>query len=83
MSGSSPEQPVKQGQLDPSAMSPADVARLLTSAAGVRIEAAQIEADIESGAPTNVDGTVNLVHYAAWLVRQMAEGARGGAALGD
>jgi hypothetical protein len=31
-----------------------------------------IEADRAAGAPTNAGGTINLVHYAAWLVREMA-----------
>jgi hypothetical protein len=30
-------------------------------------------ADIDAGAPTNADGTINLVHYAAWLVKEMSE----------
>jgi len=34
-----------------------------------------LEADIVAGAPTNADGSVNLVHYAAWLVKEAA--ARG------
>ena len=71
---------VKQGQLNPTAIAIPDAARLLTAAAGVRIDEAQIAADIESGAPTNTDSTLNLVHYAAWLVRQLA--ARGGGARG-
>ena len=27
------------------------------------------EADVAAGAPTNADGTINLAHYAAWLVK--------------
>jgi len=34
-----------------------------------------LEADIAAGAPRNADGTINLVHYAAWLVKELA--ARG------
>ncbi len=33
-----------------------------------------IREDIAEAAPANADGTVNLVHYAAWLVREMASG---------
>ena len=72
---------VKQGQLNPSAIGPADMARLLSAAAGARIDEDQIHEDIDAGAPTNIDGTMNLVHYAAWLVRQLATrggGLRGG-----
>ncbi len=57
------------------AMSIADLARLLTAAGGQAISVAMIEADVESGAPTNADGTLNLVRFAAWLAKEMA--ARG------
>jgi plasmid maintenance system antidote protein VapI len=30
-----------------------------------------LEADIAAGAPVNADGTINLVHYAAWLVKEL------------
>jgi hypothetical protein len=33
-----------------------------------------LQADIDAGAPTNADGTLNLVNYAAWLVGDMAHG---------
>ena len=29
-----------------------------------------LRADAAAGAPLNADGTLNLVHYAAWLVRE-------------
>jgi hypothetical protein len=80
------EPDVKQGQLNPAAIGPADLARLLSAAAGVRIDEETIRADIDAGAPTNAASggggdTMNLVHYAAWLVRELAAqggGARGG-----
>lgn len=31
-----------------------------------------IRADLAAGAPANPDGTINLIHYAAWLVRELA-----------
>ena len=67
-------------RLDPAAMTVEDAAKLLTKAGGVRISESQIRADIEVNAPTNADGTINLVHYAAWLVHEMAAG---GATIGD
>jgi hypothetical protein len=30
-----------------------------------------LQADLDAGAPANADGSINLVHYAAWLVREM------------
>jgi len=58
--------------LNPSALSLADAARLLSAAGGHAVTLEQIRADIDVGAPTNGDGTINLVHYAAWLVKEMA-----------
>lgn len=60
------------GGLNPNAMTLANAARLLTRAGGQPITVSMIEADIGAGAPTNPDGTINLIHYAAWLVREMA-----------
>ena len=57
------------------ALTPAQAAKILATAAGSRrITEAMVRADIDAGAPTNADGTVNLVHYAAWLVREVAGG---------
>jgi hypothetical protein len=32
-----------------------------------------LESDISKGAPVNDDGTINLIHYAAWLIRENDE----------
>ncbi len=58
------------GSLKPTALSVADVARVLAAAGGQGVTAEMIQADVDAGAPTNADGTINLVHYAAWLVLQ-------------
>ena len=50
------------------------LARLLSAAGKRRITAAEIAADLDAGAPVNPDGTVNLVHYAAWLAREADHG---------
>lgn len=57
--------------LSPTSLTVADAARLLTRAAGQPVTAVMLQADLEAGAPANADGTINLVHYAAWLVREM------------
>jgi hypothetical protein len=46
----------------------ADVAALLSRVGGKPVTAEMIRADIDAGAPANLDGTMNLIHYAAWLV---------------
>ncbi len=60
--------------LHPTALTVGDAARLLTKVGGTPITVALLEADIAAGAPTNADGTLNLVHYAAWLVKEGAHG---------
>ena len=59
-------------RLNPAAMPVADAARMLSRAGGQRITEDMLQADIDAGAPTNPDGTLNLVQYAAWLVKEMA-----------
>jgi hypothetical protein len=47
----------------------ADTPWLLSGAGGQRISVGVLEANVASGAPANADGTLNLVHYTAWLVQ--------------
>jgi hypothetical protein len=58
--------------LRPTSLTVVDAARLLTKAGGQSVTIAMLEADLASGAPANADGTINLVHYAAWLAREMS-----------
>jgi hypothetical protein len=48
------------------------VAKLLRHAGSERLSEDAIRADIAAGAPTNADGSMNLVVYGAWLVRELA-----------
>ena len=71
-------QPAGGGQgmsrLNPAAMPVADAARVLTRLGGKAVTDVMLRADIDAGAPVNADGTLNLVHYAAWLVKEMSAG---------
>lgn len=49
-----------------------DAALLISKSAGKSVTGDMIRYDIEAGAPVNADGTVNLVYYAAWLARELA-----------
>jgi len=60
--------------MDPSALTPADLARVLT-AAGTPTTPEDIQADLAAGAPTSANGTINLIHYIAWLTREVRRGA--------
>ena len=58
--------------LSPTSLTVVDAARLLTKAGGQPVSIEMLKADLAAGAPANADGTINLVHYGAWLVREMA-----------
>ena len=54
--------------LSPTALTPENAAKLL------QLPVETIRRHIEQGAPVAADGTINLVHYAAWLVMKMGNG---------
>ena len=56
------------------ALTVAQVSQVLSAAGGRRITEEMLRADIDAGAPVNADGTLNLVHYTAWLVREVSGG---------
>lgn len=58
--------------LSPTAIPVADAAKLLSKISGQTIEPEMLEEDIEDGAPINPDGSLNLVHYGAWLAKEYA-----------
>ncbi|MBU4271625.1 MAG: hypothetical protein KKE86_10740 [Planctomycetes bacterium] len=62
------------GPLNPQALRLADLARVLSASGPSLVTVEMLQADVANGAPTNADGTLNLVHYAAWLVKEMAGG---------
>ncbi len=67
-------EPGSKMSLSPTAMMLRDAARLLSKMGGEPVTEAMLQTDIEAGAPANRDGTINLVHYAAWLVKELASG---------
>lgn len=48
----------------------ADAVRMLDGAGSMSVTKAMIRDDIKDGAPINDDGTLNLIHYAAWLTKE-------------
>ena len=47
------------------------MAEILSSAGKRRITKATIQGHINAGAPTNADGTINMMHYIAWLLVEL------------
>ncbi len=60
--------------LDPNRLTVEQAARVLSAAGSRQISVDLLRQDLDAGAPTNPDGTINLVHYAAWLVGEMGRG---------
>lgn len=56
--------------LNPAALTVAQLVKVL-AAAGGKTTVDDVAADLAAGAPTNRDGTLHLVHYAAWLAAQI------------
>ena len=52
---------IENMKLNPAALSTKDAAKALSMSEDM------LKKDIAAGAPTNADGTVNIIHYAAWL----------------
>jgi len=56
------------------ALTVAQMGKVLSAAGGRKITEEMLLADIDAGAPVNSDGTINLVHYTAWMAKEMAGG---------
>jgi hypothetical protein len=63
--------------LNPAALAVADAARLL----GVPLDV--VQKHLAEGAPRAGGGTMNLIHYAAWLNRELARREPTGQSDGD
>ena len=59
------------GAVNPLSLTVDEAARILTGAGGKRVTPAMVQADIDAGAPTTAGGRINLVHYTAWLIREV------------
>jgi hypothetical protein len=69
MADNNPQQP-----MNPQALRLKDLARILTASGPKSVTAEMLQADIKNGAPVNPDGTMNLVNFAAWLVKETLHG---------
>jgi len=74
MSGGQKSAEISQDGLRLTALTIPQVAKVLSAAGSQMINEQMVRQDIDAGAPVNPDGTVNLIHYAAWLVREVAGG---------
>ncbi len=63
------------GPLNPQALRREDLARILSGFLPRPVTVDMLNEDIDVGAPVNPDGSISLLRYAAWLVREAARGA--------
>jgi hypothetical protein len=54
-------------------MTDVEAAQLLSKLLGRRVPPDEIGGDRERGAPSNADGTVDLVQYSAWMAKREGE----------
>lgn len=66
--------PETRTALSPTALPIPDAARILAKISGLTISEEMLRDDLGLGAPTNEDGTLNLVHYVAWLLKENGRG---------
>ena len=64
----------QHGSLDPNRMTVEQAARVLSASGRKLVTTEMLQKDLDAGAPTNADGTINLIHFAGWLVKEMASG---------
>jgi hypothetical protein len=61
---------MNENQIKLTAISIPDLAKLLKHAGSAHASEEAIRQDVEKSAPVNHDGTMNLIHYAAWLIKE-------------
>lgn len=72
--------PAHAGGARLTALSVEAVALLLRRSGSQHATVEDVRADLAAGAPQNADGTINLIAYGAWLVRELGrrEGGHAG-----
>ena len=57
----------RRGAANPAALTVEQLAKMLG------IDAGKVRDHVADGAPVGQNGRINLVHYAAWLIKEMAK----------
>ena len=58
-------------QLNPLALSAENLVKLLQKAGYRAMTLELLQEDIDGGVPVNADGTISLVKYMAWIIREV------------
>jgi hypothetical protein len=62
------------GELNPQGLRLEDLARILSAMGPKPVTVSMLQDDVADGAPTNPDGTFNLIQYLAWLLTEATGG---------
>lgn len=62
------------GSLNPQALSAQDLARVLSASGRKPVTVEMIQKCLAEGAPTNPDGSISLVRFAAFLAKEVTRG---------
>jgi hypothetical protein len=69
----SPPSGQQSGAISPQSLRLEDVAKILSAMGPKPVTIEMLLADIDDGAPVNHDGTINLLHYASWLAKNVLQ----------
>ena len=58
-------------ELNLASLTQSDLQKLMKQAGSTKVKKPIIVEHVEKGAPTNADGTINLVEYGAWLINNI------------
>ncbi len=61
----------KPNSLTLTALSVPDVVRVFMKSGARNMTEEKVRSDIAAGAPVNLDGSMNVIHYAAWLAKEL------------
>jgi hypothetical protein len=64
----------KNTKLDPASLNIENLVKVLRASGSNEITEEKVQTDIDEGLPVNADGSINLIHYAAWMVKEMGRG---------
>lgn len=59
--------------LNPQGLRLEDLAQILSALGPKTVTVSMLRDDIDAGAPANADGTLNLIQYVAWLMKEDAD----------
>lgn len=60
------------GSLNPQGLRLEDLAQILSALGPKAVTVAMLRSNVAAGAPANADGTMSLIQYVAWLLREDA-----------